>query len=127
MAIPPEPIDEVMPQVQGAVLAEVARVVTQDAQAPAPKHDEGASDVPWAAARQVVELKVGTVLFGSLAPAGQLVQAVKPEGAYALKAGNKGPFLLKQGKGGLEIVGRYGPDTYNETLIRAAAKRAGKS
>lgn len=126
MAIPPDPIDEVMPQVQGAVLAEVARVVTQDAQAPAPKHDPNASDVPWAAARQVVELKVSTVLFGTLAKAGGLVQVVKPAGDYALKAGNKGPFLLKEGKGALEIVGRYGPDTYSENLIRDAAKRNGK-
>ena len=87
---------------------------------------QNSASKPWAAARQVVELKVSTVLFGTLAKAGGLVQVVKPAGDYALKAGNKGPFLLKEGKGALEIVGRYGPDTYSENLIRDAAKRNGK-
>ena len=126
MAIPPDPIDEVLPDTNAAVLAEVSRVVKQDPQEPLPKAPEGATDVPGAAARQVVELKVKQVLFGTLAAAGTNLEVVKPAGDYALRAGNHGPFLLKQGPGGIEIVGRYGPDTYSESLIRSAARRLSK-
>src|SRR5687767_503514 len=127
MAIPPEPIDEVIGDAQAAVLAEVARVVVQDPQQPPPAAPEGATDVGGVAARQVVELKVKSVLFGDVAKAGNTIQVVKPAGDYALRAGNQGPFLLKKGQKDLEIVGRYGPDTYSESLIKAAAKRNNKS
>ena len=127
MAIPPEPIEEVISTAHGAVLAEVAKVVTQDAQPPMPKAAPGATDVGGVAARQVVELKVSTVLFGDVASVGATVQAIKPEGDYALRAGNKGPFLLKRDGKGLAIVGRYGPDTYSEANIRSAAQRVGKA
>ncbi|MHB8877343.1 MAG: hypothetical protein ACYC8T_26900 [Myxococcaceae bacterium] len=121
MAIPPEPIEQVIEDAGAAVLAEVAGVTTQDAQEPS---------APGKVARQVVELKVQSVLFGALAKAGATVQAVKPAGAYALRAGNHGPFLLRAIPGGtpaLEILGRYGPDTYSAARIEEAAKRSGKS
>lgn len=124
MAIPPDPIDEVLPRANAAVLAEVLKVLEQ-----APNSMEQvnprASDVRTVASRQVVELKVTGVLFGD-ARAGATVKAVKPAGAYALKAGNKGPFLLTGQGDAVEILGRYGPDTYSEALIRQAAGKLGK-
>ncbi|MEW5737818.1 MAG: hypothetical protein AB1938_02770 [Myxococcota bacterium] len=125
MAKPPEPIDEVLPGADAAVLAEVTRVVQQDPQKPY-TGDPMATSTPHPAARQVVELKVSKVLFGSLAKAGGTVQAVKPEGAYALRAGNHGPFVLKSAGEKVEILGRFGPDTWPEGLVSQAAKKHGK-
>ncbi len=127
MAIPPEPIEEVIGGVHGAVLAEVVKVLTQDPQQVTAKVPPGTTDGPGVAARQVVELKVSSVLFGDVAAAGASVQVVKPAGDYALRAGNKGPFLLTRDGKALSIVGRYGPDTYSEEKIRTAAKRVGKA
>jgi len=133
MAIPPDPIDTVLPGALAAVTASVARVVTQDAQAPLPKVKEGTTDAPGLAARQVVELDVEEVIFGAggLWPkAGQAIQAEKPAGDYALASGNRGPFLLAEPRapGGPHVIlGRYGPDSYPEDLVRKAAKRHGKS
>jgi hypothetical protein len=124
MAKPPEPIEEVLPAAEAAVIAEVTRVVQQSPQQSYPQSQE--TSLPTTAARQVVELKVSKVLFGSLATAGALVQAVKPEGAYALRAGNHGPFVLTKSDAGVEILGRYGPDTWPEAAVQQAARRLGK-
>jgi hypothetical protein len=78
------------------------------------------------AGRQVVELKVTGVLFGASVQPGATVKAVKPAGAYALRAGNKGPFLLTGSGDAVEILGRYGPDTYPEALIRQRMGKHGK-
>ena len=69
------------------------------------------------------------VLFGASnqVQPGTKLEVVKPEGDYALRAGNHGPFLLKTEGKAIQIVGRYGPDTYSADTIRNAAKRAGKS
>jgi hypothetical protein len=125
MAKPPEPIDEVLPAADAAVLAEVIRVVAQDPQKPY-TGDPLATSTPHEAARQVVELKVSKVLFGSLAREGATVEVVKPSGAYALRAGNHGPFLLRNEDGSVEILGRFGPDTWPEGLVKQAAQRSGK-
>lgn len=122
MAKPPEPIDEVLPGADAAVLAEVSRVISQDPQQP-PSGDPNATSTPHPAARQVVELKVSKVLFGTVAAT---VQVVKPAGAYSLIAGNQGPFVLSA-KGEVEILGRFGPDTWPEALVVQAAARHGKS
>jgi hypothetical protein len=125
MAKPPEVIEDVLPSAEGAVVAEVLRVVQQSPQQKYPQTEQ--TSLPTTAAKQVVELKVTKVLFGGLATAGASVQAVKPEGAYALTAGNKGPFVLAKGKDGIEILGRYGPDTWPENVVSSAAKKLGKS
>lgn len=124
MAKPPEPIDEVLPAAHAAVLAEVSRVLVQDPQQPS-TGDPLATSTPHAAARQVVELKISKVLFGA-ARVGATVQVIKPEGAYALRAGNHGPFVLS-GQDPVEILGRFGPDTWPEDLVVQAARRLGKS
>lgn len=117
MALPPERIEELMPAADAAVLAEVTRVIEQGLQKPVPETE--ASDTPDEAARQVVELTVKSIVFGQVS---QTLTAVKPAGAYALRAGNHGPFLLgKNAEGAVEILGRYGPDTWNEATVRAAA------
>ncbi len=125
MAIPPEPIEQVLPDANAAVIARVTRVVVQDPQQPFPKAEPGATSVPGGTvARQVVELEVSEVLFGDLEPGAKL-QAVKPAGHYTLTAGNDGPFLLKL-SGEAEIIGRYGPDTWSRERIEQAARQAGR-
>ncbi|MGA9519998.1 MAG: hypothetical protein WBV82_00960 [Myxococcaceae bacterium] len=124
MAIPPDPIEQVLPDADAAVIATVTRVVAQDTQQPFPKAEPGATSVPGSVARQVVELEVTEVLFGDVKP-GAKVQVVKPAGSYTLSAGNGGPFLLKL-KGETEIVGRYGPDSYSRERIEQAARQAGR-
>jgi hypothetical protein len=124
VAIPPDPIDEVLPGAQGAVMAEVTKVVKEDAAKPGfvdPKMTSANTLAP----RQVVELKISKVLFGAW-KAGASVEVVKPAAGYALRPGNKGPFLLKQSGAAVEILGSYGPDTYPEAAITQAANRLGK-
>lgn len=124
MALPPEPIDEVIPGADGAVLATVTRIVEQ---APQQQYERTLeTSLPRTAARQVVELKVTKVLFGEVAASGSLVQCVKPEGAYALREGNSGPFVLGKSDGAVEILGRYGPDTWPEAAVKQAAAQLGK-
>ncbi len=123
MAIPPELIDEVLPGADAAVLAEVVKVLEQSPQKPS--RETEASSLPDSAARQVVELKVKSVVFGKV---DATVKVVKPEGAYALREGNRGPFVLgKDDKGAVQILGRYGPDTWPEGLVRDAAKKHGRA
>lgn len=128
MAIPPEPIDRVLPGASAAVVARVTRIVKQDPQKRQAPAEPGAADVPGEAARQIVELRVDSVLFGTLARPNQTIEVEKPAGDYALREGNKGPFLLQAAKPGEKpkILGRYGPDTYPLDLIRTAMKRHDK-
>ncbi len=127
MAIPPDPIEELLPRATAAVMAEVTRVVAEDPQKPFPKNEPGTTSAGGEVARQVVELRVQERLFGTL-QAGALLQAVKPAGEYKLRPGNKGPFLLEvPQRGEAQILGRYGPDSYARSVIEGAAKRAGKS
>ena len=125
MAIPPEPIDEVLPKAEGAVIAEVTKVVNEDA-ARAGFVDPKMTSANTRAARQVVELKISKVLFGAAWKVGASVEVVKPAAGYALRPGNKGPFLLAKSGGAVEILGAYGPDTYPEALITQTANRLGK-
>lgn len=124
MALPPEPIEEVLPSADAAVLATVSRIVEQ---APQQQYERTLdTSLPNTAARQVVELTVTKVLFGSLAQSGGTVSVIKPEGAYALREGNQGPFVLAKSDAGVEIVGRYGPDTWSEAAVKQAAVSFGK-
>jgi hypothetical protein len=61
-----------------------------------------------------VKLRVVRVLKG--APATELV-VEKPVGAYSLKPGNKGPFLVDASK---TILGRYGPDSWHPDRVKQA-------
>lgn len=127
MALPPDPIDEVLPNADAAVMGEVTRVIHSDPAEPEPKHEPGATSVPSKAPKQVVELRVDEVLFGP-AQKGSVLEVVKPAGAYALMQGNKGPFLIRgAGKKDAEILGRYGPDTYSRRYIEDTAKKLGRA
>jgi hypothetical protein len=126
MAIPPDPLEEVLPRAGAAVMAEVTRVVSEDPQKPFPRAEAGTTSAGGEVARQVVELKVQEALFGKLSP-GAVVRVVKPAGEYKLIPGNKGPFLLDvPQKGEPTILGRYGPDSYGRQAIESAARAAGK-
>lgn len=110
MAIPPEPIEEVLPEATLVVVADVTEVVEQPpAQAAHAGH----------AGQQVVRLKVSRVLRGA-ANVGDVLTAKKPEAGYALRAGNSGPFLLAARDGTFEILGRYGPDTWDLSRVERA-------
>ncbi|MGI5862597.1 MAG: hypothetical protein ACOX6T_11150 [Myxococcales bacterium] len=112
MALPPEPIEEVLPQAALVIEAEVDSVLSTGAAQPPVQAKPGATGVPGRdAPDQTVRLKVTKVHKG---PAGlsELV-ALKPVAGYALRAGNKGPFLLDDTKPNPVILGRYGPDTWS--------------
>jgi hypothetical protein len=116
MALPPEPLDELLPQAVTIVLAEVLSV----SQAPTPAR---IAAVQWPIGlgprlpEATVRLKVERTLRG--APAGE-IEVLKPESTYALVPGLKGPFLLD---GALRILGRHGPDNYSlETLTQVLGK-----
>ena len=126
MALPPEPIDEVLPDATHVVLAEVLRVISTDSAPPSPPRPEGYGSLPTNAPRQVVELKVSECLRGKDLSAGATVRAEKPVGAYALRVGSQGPFLLRSGAGAVVILGRYGPDTWRVDVVQAAMRRAGR-
>jgi len=127
MAIPPDPIEELLPQATLVVVAQVSRVVTQETQVPIPASDpkrKGGPQVPLAA--QVVALEVEAVLHGDSAAAGSELQARKPAGDYSLSVGAQGPFLLAHSdsdEAPLIILGRYGPDSYRQNVIEAALQQ----
>ena|SRR5437764_122792 len=121
MAKPPEPIEEVLPKAVLVIDGEVTEVISSG---PAPKKVEapaGASDTGQKTASQVVKLAVKRVLKGATVAKEIVVE--KPEAGYALRAGNKGPFLLDGTRPNPIILGRYGPDSYAFTKIEAALKK----
>ena len=124
MAIPPDPIDEVLPKVAAVVVGEITKILEQGKQAPLPVPERpGMTDVPGALASQVVELRIDEVLFGEPATRGEAIAVVKPEGDYVLSPGNRGPFLLAAEERRWVILGRYGPDSYRREVIEAALER----
>jgi hypothetical protein len=118
MAKPPEPIEDVLPNAQWVVDAEVTEVVSTG---PAPAKVQaapGATSTGQKSASQTVKLKVKRVLRG--ADIQELV-VEKPEAGYSLRAGNHGPFLIDSTK---MILGRYGPDSYSfDRLEKALAAK----
>ncbi len=121
MALPPDPIEEVLSAAAAVIMAKVVRVISQEPQQPFPKRDPkvvGGETVPLA--RQVVALEVLEVVKGEGIEAGQSLEVIKPEGEFTLIAAVEGPFLLAEVEGGFEILGRYGPDTYRRNEIEAA-------
>ncbi len=116
MALPPEPLQDVLPHTALVVDAEVTEVVSTGPSVQNPKARPGASSVGFKNPSQVVKLKVKRVLKGQ---AGAEVVVEKPEAGYALRAGNHGPFLL-DGSPQPRILGRYGPDSYAMAKLEAA-------
>jgi len=116
MAIPPEPIEEVLPNAVWVVDAEVAEVLETGPQPPKKEAPPGATSVGYKTASQKVKLKVKRVLKGD-----KVTELVvdKPEAGYALRAGNHGPFLIDSSR---VILGRYGPDSWAFERIEKALK-----
>ena len=120
MAIPPEPIEEVLPKAALVIEAEVEAVLATGPIQPKLQAPLGKTSTGKKAASQTVRLKVTRVHKG---PSGTKdVVAEKPLAGYALKAGNKGPFLLDDSKPNPLILGRYGPDTWGLQNILDALK-----
>lgn len=111
MAIPPEPIEEILPQAALIVEAEVEAVLATGQIQPKVEAPAGATSTGKKVANQTVKLKVTKVHLGSSKLKELTVE--KPLGAYALKVGNKGPFVLDGSKPNPVILGRYGPDTWD--------------
>lgn len=113
MALPPEPLDEVLPSAKWVVEAEVSEVL-ESAPTPKQSHPPGWTG-PGKVGKQIVKLVVKRVLLGSEVP--REIVAVKPEAGYGLRAGNKGPFLLDAARPRPNILGQFGPDTWRVEKI----------
>ena len=118
VAIPPEPLPELLAAADAVVVAEVTELLGLGKKPPPPpgaaKLRPGATDVGYKEATQKLRLKIVRVLHGKVS--GDSIVVDKPEAPYALRPGDKGPFFLKDGA----IIGRYGPDTHSLKRIEAA-------
>lgn len=125
MALPPEPLDELLPEASAGVKATVEAILHKEEQAFVPHpEDPDTVDIPRDLPAQKVQLKVQETLFGTVSlEAGSLI-VTKPAGDYVLREGVEGQFLLATQQEGapMIILGRYGPDTYSERALAAAIK-----
>ena len=121
MALPPDPIEEVLPLARWVVEAEVKEVVRQAEKLPAPDAVPGGTSAGHKVGSQVVKLSIARVLKGE--PGVRELVVEKPIAGYALKPGNKGPFLLDGSSPTPVILGRYGPDSYPLARIEAQLRR----
>src|SRR4051794_20745425 len=119
MALPPEPLSELLPKATWIVEGEVREVVQQARAIPVAHAQEGATSAGHQVGAQLVKLVVKRVLRG--APVTELV-VEKPVAGYALKAGSHGPFLIAEGDPHPVILGRFGPDSYALGRIEAALR-----
>ncbi len=117
MALPPEPLDDVLPSATTIVVAEVVSVNDEGAWPPGDKNAplDGAPPRP----AQRVQLKV-TRTLRSPSSGNATIDAHKPPANYALRVGTHGAFLLDDHA---EILGRYGPDTWSVDEVEAAVRR----
>lgn len=124
MALPPEPLDELLPQAKTCIDALVKSIVHSEPQTLfAESDDPSMVDMPRELPAQTVLLTVQSTLFGQKYAEQQEIEVLKPAGDYTLREGIKGYFLLAQtDEGPLQILGRYGPDNYSPTALQAAIK-----
>jgi hypothetical protein len=109
MALPPEPLAEVLPLAVTVVEGEVTGVEDLGAW-PAP--DKGALlDAAAPRPPQRVTVRIARSLRGTAR--GELV-VTKPAAGYALRAGVRGAFLVDAAG---TLLGRYGPDTYDPAEV----------
>ena len=129
MAIPPDPIEEVLSVATSVIAADVVSAARRAIDVPQ-KHDvdgvddgdDGDDDDDSVLAAQDCVLVVVAVFKGSLA-VGARVACVKPEGEYELPLGFHGPFLLVERTKPATILGRYGPDSYKLAEVKRALER----
>ncbi len=116
MAIPPEPLAELLARASSIVVAEVAEVLSTGPLPPRGKKILPTDvDVGMKTPSQKVKLKVSRTLKGMSATE---VIVDKPEAPYRLIVGESGAFFLESGT----IIGRYGPNTHKLEKIEAALK-----
>lgn len=114
MAIPPEPLSELLGRAGVVVVAEVVEVVSVGTLPERPARPPGFVDSPHPLApAQTVKLRVSRALRGDAATE-LLVE--KAAGAYRLAVGDSGVFFVAAGK----LLGRYGPTTYPLASVEAA-------
>ena len=121
MALPPEPIEVVLPKAVWVVEGEVKEVVSSGPAVAKVNAPPGTTDTGLKVASQVVKLTIRRVLRGE--PDTRELTAEKPVAGYALRAGNRGPFLLDGTSPTPVILGRYGPDSWALARIEAALKK----
>lgn len=131
MALPPEPIDEVLPLADACMIAKVTQIISSGKQSfiPDTSKDPEIVEVPRDLPEQYVELEVKELLFGKMYKVGQKLQIQKPSGDYVLKINLEAPFLIHHAEGAKhpEILGRYGPDTWSLRVLKAAIAHHKKS
>ena len=116
MALPPDPIDDVVTAARACVDAQVIAVTHTEPDA----HERGLFP------QQRVQVRVDAVGFGDVVcNADGTVTLTKPHGPYLLRVGDRGPLLLGRVAGDAHdvILGRYGPDTYSVAALRASCLR----
>ena len=119
MALPPEPLEELLPEIRSVVVAEVVDATP----VPEVARPRGSRVPPVGASEgqpipeQRVRLQVEETLLGAEL---RVREAVKPEGAYVLVIGVRGPFMLDGSEPHPRILGRYGPDSVSLPKLRAA-------
>jgi len=117
VALPPEPLEEVLPDATSVVEATVIEIVAEGPAVDQPqlqhRHVGGNLKDP----SQTVRLRVTRVLRGELE--GELT-VIKPEAPYLLRVEVSGPFLLAEQDGKVTILGRYGPDSYSLAALERA-------
>jgi hypothetical protein len=114
VAIPPQPLEQVLPQAAWVFEGVVTEVLATGPDPAAVDAAPGTTSAGHKVAAQTVKLKVTRLLRGKSVE--ELV-AEKPVAGYALKPGDKGPFLVDASGA---ILGRYGPDSYALSQIEAA-------
>lgn len=117
MALPPEPLDELLGAAAFVVEGKVLRVIHQDTQPSTPTLPPGTTGGSPMAAAQTVVIAVRRALKGSLPDE---ITAEKPQGAFVLAPGSTGAFFLAHGAPHFVIMGRYGPDTHAIERVLAA-------
>lgn len=126
MALPPEPVDELLDYVDAGAMAVVEEILFRGKQEFVPEPDEPDTvDIPRDLPEQVLTLTIKEVLFGDLVKQGETIEVFKPPGDYVLRAGVEGPFLLfKEEEDERPVIaGRYGPDNYSPNVLKTAIKR----
>jgi hypothetical protein len=121
-ALPPEPVEELLPQARFVVEAQVARVLYQGEKPERESNGDIAGPLPPERC-QVVRLDVTRVIAGE--DPGSSVTVVKPLAPYLLKAGQNTAdlaFLIRAGDPFPIILGRYGP--YPVAEVEAASGTA---
>ena len=119
-ALPPIPLNTVLPHAQAAVVARVDAVLYQGRKPPSPKRPSGFVGPIPAEGCQVVRLVVQQALLGS--PPAKVV-VVKTEAPYRLSTSRRvhaGTFLLDGASPYPGILGNYGPHPYSPSEVAAA-------